>query len=80
MTERTVKTSHNLEARTAALFVQNAGNFRSKIQVRIGPKVINAKSMMGIIALSIAEGDELTIIADGPDSEEAVDFLARMLA
>lgn len=80
MIERTFITVQNLDARAAALFVQNAGKFSSRIWIKTGNKTMNGKSMMGVISLSIFEGQEITVSAEGADAELAVDILTELLS
>jgi len=79
MTQRTVLVESSLEATPAALFVQTASNYSSSIQVKIGTKTVNAKSIMGMISLGVLDGQEITIIADGADEEEAINGLVNFL-
>ena len=69
-----------LDARQAAYFVQTAGKFESEIQVSVDEKRINAKSIMGTIALNMQEGQTALITADGKDEAAAVEELAAVLA
>ncbi len=80
MTEKTVVIGSSLDARQAALFVQTASKFDCKIQVAVGDKKINAKSIMGTIALGIVEGQTAVISADGIDEGKATEELCRVLA
>lgn len=80
MTEKTVVIGSSLDARQAALFVQTASKFDCNIQVAIGDKKINAKSIMGTIALGIVEGQTAVITADGRDEGTAAEELCRLLA
>lgn len=68
-----------LLARPAALFVQEANRFSSDIFVEKDGKSVNAKSIMGIMSLAIAHGQEVTIKADGKDADQAVTRLAEMI-
>lgn len=79
MTEKTVTIHASLDARQAAFFVQTASKFESKIQVSIGDKKINAKSIMGTISLGMDQGQVATVIADGIDEELAVKELTSVL-
>ncbi|WP_304508484.1 HPr family phosphocarrier protein [Anaerotignum sp.] len=79
MTQRTVTIKTSLDARQAAYFVQTASKFNSEIQVSVNEKKINAKSIMGTIALNMQEGQTATIIADGADEALAVEELASVL-
>ncbi len=79
MTQRTVTIKTTLDARQAAFFVQTASKFNAEIQISIEEKKINAKSIMGTIALNMKEGQTATIIADGADETLAVEELAAVL-
>ena len=56
MKEKTVIIKSALDARQVAFFVQTAGKFQSDIKIAIENKKVSAKSIMGIIALEMAEG------------------------
>lgn len=76
----TIKIPSGLEARPVALLVQVASQYESKIQVVAGDKKINAKSIMGMMSLGLAEGEDLTVIADGDDEQVAIDHIERYLS
>ena len=81
MTQRQVVVSNELglHARAAARFVQLAGRFASQIQVRRDAKVMDGKSIMGILLLAAARGTLLTITAHGPDEAAALDALTGLV-
>ena len=60
-----------LEARPIAMLVQKAGQFSSKVHIEVGTKKVNAKSIMGMMSLSVRSGDEVVVITDGADEIEA---------
>ncbi|MCF3942158.1 HPr family phosphocarrier protein [Oceanobacillus alkalisoli] len=64
-----------LQARPAALFVQEANRYSSHLFLEKDGKKVNAKSIMGLMSLAIASGEEVKIIADGPDEEVALNHL-----
>ena len=80
MTEKTVtiKNRAGIHARPAALIVQTASRYKSKIFIEKNSDKINAKSIMGIITLGAGFGVELRLIADGEDEKDAVDALATL--
>lgn len=80
MTEKTVIIKSALDARQVAFFVQTAGKFQSDIKIAIENKKVSAKSIMGIIALEMAEGQRANILAEGSDEEVAVNELAAALS
>lgn len=76
----TINIPSGLEARPVALLVQVASQYESKIMVQTGDKQINAKSIMGMMSLGLAEGEDLTVTAEGADEAEAVDHIERYLS
>lgn len=75
----TVKLKSGLQARQAALFVQEANRFQSDIFVEKDGKKVNAKSIMGIMSLAIARGTEVKLSADGNDAGDAVHALSAIV-
>lgn len=80
MTQKSVTIKTSLDARQAAYFVQTAGKYEADIQVSIEEKRINAKSIMGTIALNMQEGQTALIMAEGRDEAAAVEDLAAVLS
>ncbi|MEK9199427.1 HPr family phosphocarrier protein [Ureibacillus sp. 179-F W5.1 NHS] len=74
-----VKLKSGLQARQAALFVQEANRFKSEVYLQKDEKKVNAKSIMGIMSLAIARGTTVTLIADGKDEQEAIDGLSSLI-
>ncbi|HOX17575.1 MAG TPA: HPr family phosphocarrier protein [Spirochaetales bacterium] len=80
MTERevTITNRAGIHARPAALIVQTAGKFASRVHLKKGTDAINAKSIMGILTLGASYGTPIVITAEGADEAEAVEALARL--
>lgn len=68
-----------LHARPASVFVNTATKFKSDLSVIKGEKQANAKSILSVLGLGISKGTEITIIANGPDEEEAVRALVELI-
>jgi phosphocarrier protein HPr len=81
MVQKSIKVINDtgLHARPAALFVQAAGKYTSKIWIEKDEKKVNAKSIMGIMSLGVSKGAIINIGADGPDEVEAVDILIDLI-
>ena len=60
------------DASHVALCVQKACSYRSSVYLTDGVRRVNAKSIMGMLSLGLALGDEISIEASGDDEEEAV--------
>ena len=71
----TIQLKTGLQARPAALFVQEANRFGADIFLEKDGKKVNAKSIMGLMSLSISSGVTITLIADGADEQEAIEAL-----
>ena len=75
----TVTNNVGLHARPATLFIQKANSYKSSIWVEKEDRRVNAKSLLGVLSLGIVKGMTITLIADGNDSEEAVEGLATLV-
>ncbi|MFG1612938.1 HPr family phosphocarrier protein [Nonomuraea wenchangensis] len=82
MAQRTVAvaSASGLHARPAKLFVQEAARLGVPVTVRLGDKAVPARSMLGVLSLGAVQGTEVTLEADGPGAEEALDALAALLS
>ncbi len=76
----TINNQVGLYARPATFFIQKANEFRSTIHVSRDNGNVNAKSLLGVLSLGITKGTEITISAEGPDEEEAVEALCALVA
>jgi phosphocarrier protein len=75
----TVTNQLGLHARAAARFVHLAAKYESQIRVARDAKVMDGKSIMGILLLAAARGTRITITADGPDEAAAVAALCGLV-
>lgn len=74
-----VKLQGGLFARAAATFVQAANRYKSDVFLEKDDKSVNAKSIMGVMSLAVASGQAVTVRANGPDEERAVDQLTALI-
>ena len=68
-----IQASMDMEDRPIAHLVQEASQYSSKVYIELDEKKINAKSIMGMMSLSLAEGEEVTVLTDGEDEEKAAE-------
>ncbi len=80
--EITIVNESGLHARPASDFVKLAGTFQSRIELkRLGEeKTYNAKSIIMLMSLGLAQGEKAILSAEGEDEKEAVDALAELVA
>ena len=74
-----VNVKDDRDARPIAFLVQTASQFDSRIYIDFEDKHVNAKSIMGMMTLTLTNGKEITVTADGHDENEAVDRLREFL-
>ena len=81
MIKKSIKIScpGDLEPRPIAELVQVASKYESKIYLETETKRVNAKSIMGMMSLNLANGDLLTVSADGNDEEGAMQEIQSFL-
>jgi phosphocarrier protein HPr len=69
-----------LHARAAARFVETASRFTADVTVKNGDESVSGKSILGLMMLAASQGMWLTVVASGPDAEDAIDALADLIA
>lgn len=67
------------EERPIAMLVQVASQFKSSVSLCQDNKTVNAKSIMGMLALGLVPGQKLEIIVDGEDEEAAMESVENYL-
>ncbi len=77
--EVTITNTIGLHARPATFFIQKANSFKSSIWVEKEDRKVNAKSLLGVLSLGIAQGMTITLLADGSDEDEALQGLADLV-
>lgn len=79
--ERVVRITNvlGLHARAAASFVKLSNRYSASVLVRRGTVVVNGKSIMGVLMLAAAKGSDICIVTDGPDADEALDALCKLV-
>lgn len=75
-----INIENGLEARPVAQLVQVASQYESKIYLECEDKKVNAKSIMGMMSLGLAAGEEVIVSADGEDEEIAVEGIEKYLS
>ncbi len=66
-------------ARPAAMLVQVASQYESSIYLEDEAVKVNAKSIMGMMALGLVSGTQIKVTANGEDEESAVAAIEKYL-
>lgn len=75
-----IEIQSGLEARPVAMFVQVASQYDSSIYVEHENKRVNAKSIMGMMTLGLAAGEDVVVSADGTDENDAIVGIEKFLS
>lgn len=67
-----ITNTQGLHARPAAELVEAMKAFEASVSISIGEKQADTRSIMSVLALGATTGSEATVMADGPDAEDAV--------
>ncbi len=63
----------------AAEVVQTASRFDARVMIQREQKIVNAKSMLGLLSLGVDDQKNMMLMAEGADEEAAVDALLTLL-
>ncbi len=75
----TIVNKLGLHARAANKFVDTAAQFASQVDVVKGGKSVDGKSIMSVMLLAAAKGDELELVIDGADEQQALAAISDLV-
>ncbi len=79
VTQKVVVTEPSgLHLRPAGQLCELCLKYESKIQIKKGYQTANAKSVLGVLAARISQGDEIEIVCEGSDEQEALDRIVKV--
>ena len=64
----------------AAAFVQVANCYEARVMISRHQKIVNAKSMLGLLSLGADDQANMMLVAEGVDEAEAVAAVMAVLA
>ena len=81
MTERELEIINRLglHARAAAKLVHTAGRYGCDVLLVKDGEEVDAKSILGLMALGAAQGTSISIVCDGPDEGEAIEAISQLI-
>jgi phosphocarrier protein len=77
--ELAIRNRLGLHARAAARFVHTASRFRARVTAGRDGRVMDGKSILGILLLSASQGTAIDVTAEGEDEEQAMAALAALV-
>lgn len=64
----------------AAEVVQTASGFEARVMIQREQKIVNAKSMLGLLSLGADDQADMVLIVEGVDEEDAAAAVLAVLA
>ena len=77
--EFTITNKLGLHARPSAQLTKTASQFAAEVWIAKNGRRVNAKSIMGVMMLAAGNGSVVTVDADGPDEQAAVDTIGQLI-
>ena len=78
--EMVVQLAGGLEARPIAVLVQVASQYESSIYLEADGKRVNAKSIMGMMTMTLKAGEKLAVEANGVDEAAAIEGIEKYIS
>ena len=75
----TINNPTGLHLRPAGLFCKTAVQFKSKISFQFKDITANAKSVLSVLGACIKRGDEIELICEGEDENEALEAMVKII-
>lgn len=74
-----VKNPSGLHLRPAGILCKTAIEFKSKVDLKIDETTANAKSVLGVLGACVKVDDEIEIICEGEDEDEALAVILKAI-
>lgn len=74
-----IRNSKGLHARASARFVECVESFEADIRVSKDGHVVGGDSIMGLMMLAASKGSRIHVTATGPDADQAIAALDRLI-
>jgi phosphocarrier protein len=75
-----VKSTQGLHALLASRIVQLASKYDALITIQYEDKVIDAKSILGLVSLAVPKGENIKVKVEGEEAEAAMTDLKKILS
>jgi len=75
----TIQNKLGLHTRAAAKLVDTAKRFASRIELIYRDRVVDSKSIMGVITLGAQKDDVIDLVISGEDEVQALEAIVRLI-
>lgn len=74
-----IKNPSGLHLRPAGILCKEALRFQSSVKFRFRDNLANAKSVLSVLGACVKSGDEITIVCEGADEEQALSEITALI-
>ena len=74
-----IRNASGLHLRPTGILFNEAIKYKSTVKFQSGNTLTNAKSVLSVLGACIKSGDEVEFICEGPDEEEAMAAMIRII-
>ena len=75
----TIVNKLGLHARAASKLVKTANQFESRLEIRIGDRAVDGKSIMSVMLLAAVQGTDVVLCTNGRDEHEAMSAVVALI-
>ena len=75
----TIKNASGLHLRPTGMLCNEAIKYQSSVKFLSRNNLTNAKSVLSVLGACIKCGDEIEFVCEGPDEEEALEAMIRLV-
>ncbi len=75
-----IRNEYGLHARPAAQLARKAADYNSEISLVMGDVKADARSVLEILSLAAVQGKSITIRAEGPDVDSAIEMVENFFS
>ena len=75
----TIKDVNGIHARPAGLLVKECTKYSSEILIEVKGKSVQATKLLAVLGLLAKQGDEITVLIEGSDEDEAFEAVERFV-
>lgn len=77
--EVVISSTAGLHAALASKVVHAASRYNADIRLIYADKVVDAKSILGLMSLAIPSGENVVLIAEGPEADQVIVDIEKIL-
>ena len=77
--EITITNTEGLHAALASKIVQVSKKYDASVVIEYTDKVVDAKSILGLMSLAVPQGENIKVITEGNDAEKALKDIKKIL-